>query len=194
MAGKAALEPDEICPPEDEEIEISMTKNSYITGNMGEPITQCKSVLEILQLMYDLVVSKYGIHNAEFIYLCMPLSQALDRCPTTLVRAKESEFSPTPKFYMTKGFWVSDVRFLESELPEAHAKDTVPRLANMKCYEEFRLVGEEEREISMFEHRYIPSSVGERITRCESVLEILYLMYDLVVSKHMVLITLIITI
>jgi hypothetical protein len=54
----ARLEPDEICPPEDEEIDIPMTKK-YVTGNIGEPIIQCKSVLEILQLMYDLVVSRH---------------------------------------------------------------------------------------------------------------------------------------
>jgi hypothetical protein len=127
--------------------------------------------------------------------LCMPLSQALDRCPTTLVRAKENDFNPNPKVYMTKDFWVSGVRFLESELlEEAHTKDTVPGLANMKFYEESYLLSEEEKEISMFEHRYIPSSISERITHCESVLDILYLMYDLVVSKYMVFNNLIVTI
>jgi hypothetical protein len=107
------LEPDEICPPEDEEIEIPMTKNSYITGNMGEPITQCKSVLEILQLMYDLVVSKYMLlHQPQSEYLISHSSSNHVQEQCTPSRYQLEKHSPEHARRSDHGeiYWIYSVR------------------------------------------------------------------------------------
>jgi hypothetical protein len=129
----------------------------------------------------------WRIKVKEVAYIMRPfyVSRPPGRCTAVFVGYREDDTSSNPKLYIIKDLWVSGTRFLEFKLfEEAHAKNPVPGLAQLEAHEEIYIFEDEETKSSMTKHRYVTGNVGEPITQCESVLEILYLMYDLTVSKY----------
>lgn len=90
----------------------------------------------------------------------------------------------TSKLYIVKDRWYlksQSTRFQEHQLYEvAHAAGPLIGLVKLEDHQEVcvLIIGDK----SMVKHRYVTSNVGQPITQCESVFELLCLMYDLVVT------------